>query len=209
MIVLSLCDWSGVMVLPWAEAGYRCVCVDIERQDSPLHPNITHIAADIREVDPPAVETSIVFAFPPCTDLAVSGARWFRSKGWKRAASAVALVARCEEIAEATGAPYMIENPVSRLSSFHKPDHYFHPWHFTGYEGGEDDHYTKKTCLWTGGGFVMPPTRTHPKWDGVKPDDRIHKEGPSPDRARIRSMTPRGFARAVFETNATLQGARP
>jgi hypothetical protein len=93
----------------------------------------------------------------------------------------------------------MIENPVSTLSTYwRKPDHTFHPWQYTAFEMG--DNYTKKTCLWTGNGFVMPaPAVTA----GLgQPDDRIHKAPPSEERGNIRSATPMGFARAVFEANA-------
>ena len=99
-----------------------------------------------------------------------------------------------------TGAPYICENPVGVLSNIPhigKPDHYFHPSDYAGW--CEDDNYTKKTCLWTGNGFVMPQAKPAP-WLGP-PDDRIHKATPSADRANERSATPLGFARAVFDAN--------
>lgn len=50
----------------------------------------------------------------------------------------------------------MIENPVSSIAThWRKPNAAFHPWQYTGF--CQDDNYTKKTCLWTGNGFVMPP----------------------------------------------------
>ena len=92
----------------------------------------------------------------------------------------------------------MLENPVSTISSYwRKPDHTFHPWEFTSFEAA--DNYTKKTCLWTGGGFAMP--QPSPALMNAKPDDRIHKSPPSDERADFRSATPMGFARAVFEAN--------
>ena len=63
----------------------------------------------------------------------------------------------------------------------------------------EEDNYTKKTCLWTGGGFVMPMSNKLQELDA--PDDRIHKCPPVPDRHNIRSATPMGFAKAVFKAN--------
>jgi hypothetical protein len=93
----------------------------------------------------------------------------------------------------------MVENPVSVLSSvFGKPSHTFHPYEFTGHEPA--DNYTKKTCLWVGGGFVMP----EPKRDESlgEPDNRIHFAAPGPERENFRSATPLGFARAVFLANA-------
>jgi hypothetical protein len=102
-------------------------------------------------------------------------------------------------LGQLSGAPWFVENPVSVLSAvFGKPDHYFHPHDYTAHEPA--DNYTKKTCLWTGGGFVMPePTRA----PGLgAPDDRIHKAPPSAERGNFRSATPMGFARAVFAANA-------
>ena len=206
-VVISLFDYTGNMVRPWAETGYECYCYDIQHPDcgaETLHGNgrIEFIHADLMnavKVDKPDI--AFVAAFPPCTDIAVSGAKHFKNKGLRRLADAVHLFATAQEVCEASGAPYMIENPVSTISTYwRKPDHIFHPWQYSGYPGGGDDWYTKKTCLWTGGGFVMPEQKHA---DNVTaPDDRIHKAPPGPDRANFRSATPMGFARAVFEANA-------
>ncbi|MFC0268538.1 hypothetical protein [Kushneria aurantia] len=61
------------------------------------------------------------------------------------------------------------------------------------------DNYVKKTCLWSGNGFVMPPE--YPFVGDEIPDDRIHKCAPGDERGNIRSATPPGFARAVFAAN--------
>ena len=139
-----------------------------------------------------------VSAFPPCDHLAVSGARWFKGKGLRRLAVSVEMFATAAEFCEWSEAPYMIENPVSNISShWRKPDFSFHPHQFTGF--CREDNYTKKTCLWTGNGFVMPPVFVA---EGLgDPDDRIHKCPPSAERHNIRSATPLGFAEAVFEAN--------
>ena len=93
---------------------------------------------------------------------------------------------------------YFIENPVSTIKTYwREPDHRFDPCDYAGYPGGESDLYTKKTCLWTGGGFVMPPTRRLEPTQG----SRMHLLPPSADRADMRSATPAGFSRAVFEAN--------
>lgn len=206
-IVLCLCDLTGNMAAPWIEAGYSAILVD------PQHAPVVHTGGRITRIghviDHPetwrAIRTwaqhiAFVAAFPPCTDLAVSGARWFKAKGEADPAfqfKAMQVVWQCHAIAEFIGAPWMIENPVSRISSlWRKPDHTFHPHHFTGYEPG--DNYTKATCLWTGGGFVMPQPF---KADLGAPDNRIHTAPPSEDRANFRSATPIGFARAVFAAN--------
>ena len=187
------------MVQPWIDAGYEAITVDLQESQT-ANPKRHHFVADVTRwryplrFGPPA----IVFAFPPCTHLAVSGARWFKDKGLPALIEALSIVDACREICEASGAPYMIENPVSTLSTYwRKPDHTFHPYDFTAF--CKADNYTKKTCLWTGGGFVMPePQRI---WGMDAPDDRIHKAPPSDERGDIRSATPMGFARAVFAAN--------
>jgi len=142
-----------------------------------------------------------VFGFPPCTDVAVSGARWFEEKRKADPHFQVraALVAeQCRMVGMASGAPWGFENPVSVFSGiFGKPNYTFHPHEFTGYCA--DDNYTKKTCLWTGGGFVMPSPHREEGLDA--PDNRIHMAPPGEERANFRSATPRGFAMAVFHAN--------
>ena len=195
-LVLSLCDRTGVMVEPWREAGDDCWIVDTQ------HPagrhrdgNVMRIGCDVRQFNAAAMlaAPSIVFAFPPCTNLSVSGARWFQDKGLESLHESLGLVVACKRICEESGAPWMLENPVGILSSYwRKPDYTFQPWQY-------GDTYTKKTCLWTGGGFVMPPA-----WIAVKPADvkaSIHLMPPSADRGDKRSVTPEGFARAVFAAN--------
>jgi hypothetical protein len=201
-IAVSLFDYTGVMLAPWCAAGYECYAVDLQHNCvekngircisyNLLHPWLPPFPRE-------AVE--IVFAFPPCDHLAVSGARWFKGKGLRKLADSVHLFATAAEFCEWTQAPYMIENPVSTMSTYwRKPDYMFNPCDYTGF--CRDDNYTKKTCLWTGGGFVMPGLC---KAAGIgSPDSRIHKMPPSTDRANLRSITPAGFARAVFKANAT------
>ena len=134
---------------------------------------------------------------PPCTHLAVSGARWFRDKGLYALAESIELFAHAVDILESLGCPWGIENPVSTISSYwRKPDYSFDPCDYAGYPGGIGDTYTKKTCLWTSDDFVMPQARR------IEPTDtRIHTMAPSPERGNLRSATPPGFARAVFEAN--------
>jgi hypothetical protein len=211
--VISLCDLTGNMVKPWIEAGYSAFLVDpqhegnegiewlgpdqcIDRFAGTVEDAMGLIGALIRGGD-----VVMVFGFPPCTDMAVSGARWFESKRAKDAmfqAKAVMVAEQCRTIGRLSGAPYMVENPVSVLASaFGKPQHTFHPADYTAYEPA--DNYTKKTCLWTGGGFIMPQPA---KDDSLgAPDNRIHFASPGPERANFRSATPMGFAHAVFEAN--------
>lgn len=216
--VLSLCDLSGVMVEPWLAAGYDATTVDLQHPDGVLdfrpEPDWgvwSKVGGDVRDWNATAWlgheldEYGIVFAFPPCTDLAISGARWYRDKGLRALIDALEVVEACRVICEASEAPYMIENPVGQLSTYwRKPDHAFDPLDFGAYVlAGEQ--YTKRTHLWTGGGFVMPAKRPLPEADGPNP---IHWAPPGPERANFRSLTPRGFARAVFEANSPLIAER-
>ena len=205
-VMLSLFDRTAVMAQPWAEAGYLCYCVDVQNEAGEHRDgNVVRVGADIHRWTPPlGVEIAFVAAFPPCTHLAVSGARWFKGKGLYALADSIALFARAASIAEASGAPYLIENPVSTISTYwRKPDHAFDPCDYAGYPGGETDTYTKRTCLWTGGGFVMPEPRRREPTDG----SRMHLLPPGAERANLRSATPLGFARAVFEANRPVEEA--
>lgn len=201
--VLSLCDRTGNMVQPWVEAGYEAITVDVQEPaaDNPAQwPTIADVRAwryPLRHGRP-----AIVFAFPPCTHLANSGARWFKDKGLGLLIEALELVNACREICEASGAPYMIENPVGTLATYwREPDHSFDPCDY-------GDPYTKRTCLWTGGGFIMPPIVrpgdmfSDPTWVAPTEGSKMHLMPPSADRADKRSETPMGFARAVFRANA-------
>ncbi len=195
-IMLSFFDLSTVMAKPWAEAGYLCFCIDLQHPHGehvdPDNANIIRVGAHIEDWLPPGGR-EIVFAsfFPPCTDLAVSGARWFRDKGVGRLHRSIGLFHRSQQLAELFNCPYLIENPVSTISSYwRKPDHTFHPCDY-------GDPYLKKTCLWAGGGFIMPTKNRVEPTEGMK----LYWIGPSDDRANLRSVTPAGFATAVFEAN--------
>lgn len=198
-IVISLFDYTTNMVEAWARAGFHCYCVDLKHPPGEHRKgNIIRVGADVREWLPPFAPVAAVFGFPPCTDVAVSGARWFKDKGIGSLIDALQFFKAAVRIAEWTGAPYMIENPVSTISSYwRKPDYIFDPCDYGGYLEPFGDAYTKRTCLWTGNGFVMPA-----KWR-VTPVEgsRMHRLSPSVDRASLRSVTPQGFAQAVFEAN--------
>jgi hypothetical protein len=196
-----LFDRTGNMAEPWAAAGLRCYCVDIQHPpgERPVE-NIIFVGADARYWHPAHDEKPIFVAcFPPCTDLAVSGARWFPAKGLRRLAQAIELFAVAKEFCEWAECPFLIENPVSTISSYwRRPDFTFHPWEFAGYlDDVQEDNSTKLTCLWTGGGFVMPEKR--PALPPHRAD--VWMMGPSNARPNLRSETPRGFAKAVFSSN--------
>lgn len=206
--VISLCDLTGIMVQPWVEAGYRAVLVDPQHEAQSNQGGVEKLPLTILDAMPHLSQiiknenVVFVFGFPPCTDVAVSGARWFENK--RKAdpqfqAKAALVAEQCRMIGLCAGTPWGFENPVSVFSGiFGKPDYTFHPFWFTGHS--PSDNYTKKTCIWCGNGFVMPD-----KFQAditASPDDRIHKCPPSDDRANIRSATPAGFAKAVYLANA-------
>lgn len=201
---ISLYDRTGNMLRPWADAGYRCICFDVQHVGRQVRDGITFVHWDAF-LGAPAIpaDSRVVFgfAFSPCTHLSVSGARWFQGKGLRALAQSIEMFGVAAEFLASTviDGRYGLENPVSTISTYwRKPDYTFHPYEFTGYEPG--DNYTKKTCIWAGEGFVMPaPNRA----EGLgEPDNRIHTAAPSDDRGDIRSTTPMGFARAVFQANA-------
>jgi hypothetical protein len=207
-VVVSLFDKTGNMIKPWLDAGFTCYIIDIQHKDGyhadKENPRLIRVGADIRSgwLPPRELVGRVAFtaAFPPCDHLAVSGSRWFKGKGLRKLSLAIDLFATAAETCEWLGAPYLIENPVSTISSYwRKPDHTFDPFEYAGLEPG--DNYTKRTCLWVGGGFVMPLEVRGV--DLPAPDKtRIHHASPGADRANFRSMTPMGFARAVYSANA-------
>ena len=128
----------------------------------------------------------LIIAFPPCTHLASSGARWFKDKertGVQDAAVRFVLSianARCDHIA--------IENPIGVLSTkWRKPDQIIQPWMFGHGE-------TKATCLWLKGLPKLVPTNIVKGRHG-----RVWREAPSPERWKNRSRTLPGIAEAMAE----------
>ena len=208
-VVISVCDRTGNMVRPWAEAGYECWCVDLQhsiRRDrtEAVGLGLIHFVwGDVRSWRMPAECAGRVrqfFGFPPCPNLTCTAARDFQKKGGWMLADALQLFDACEVAAAFLGAPYMIENPyISRLNTHRrKPDFKFHPWQYAGYlEDIQTDNTQKITGLWCGNGFVMPD---------FKPAPEPHRQdcwfaSPSSNRADDRAETSMGFANAVFLAN--------
>ena len=229
--VLSLYDYTGEALVPWAEAGYSCIAFDIQHDNTVTDVfgsggSIKYVKADLHdygtiiELKHTYEKLNVVFgmAFPVCTDMAVSGAAHFKRKAERDPlfqTKAVGHAMRCAELFNALGVTFFVENPVSVLATkWRKPDHSFHPYEYGNYIHDDQaehprwpdyiaakDAYPKKTCLWTGNGFTMPWT------DPVQPEQghsRQHlKLGGKSQRTKdIRSATPRGFAKAVYEFNS-------
>jgi hypothetical protein len=128
-------------------------------------------------------------AHPPCTHLAVSGARWFKDKRQEQADALdfvrLLLAAPIPRIA--------LENPVSVISTrIRRPDQVIQPWMFGHGE-------TKATCLWLKGLPALTPTNVV-----AGRDARIHRMPPSQDRWKLRSTTYPGIARAMADQWGTL-----
>lgn len=139
-------------------------------------------------------EFDLIVAFPPCTHLAVSGARWFPAKRADgRQQAALAFVRR---IMDSPVQRIAVENPVSIISSqIRKPDQIVQPWQ---YEYGHGE--TKTTCLWLKGLPKLVPT------DVVEGrEQRVWRMAPSPERWKLRSATFPGIAAAMAEQWGSLE----
>lgn len=204
-IAVFLYDRTGIAARPWADAGIECFCVDIQHKVRSDRTDglIRYVWGDARSWRPPAGRRIVfVGSMSPCTHVARSGGRDFEKKGGILLRDAIELFEAGRQCAAWSGAPYFCENPVGVLSSLPhigKPNFYFHPYEYAGYaDDPEAEAYTKRTCLWTGNGFQMPPRRHV----DVSIASKILMAQPGDDRGDLRSETPSGFARAVFLHNA-------
>lgn len=180
MKVLVACEFSGIVRDAFRARGHDAWSVDLLPCEA--DPRF-HWQGDILAVVENHVgQWDLMIAFPPCTHLAVSGARWFKEKQSEQAAAIkffMALVnADIEQIA--------IENPVGVMSTrYRKPDQIVQPWMFGHGE-------VKATCLWLKNLPLLNPTQVV---EGRHP--RVHYESPSPERWKNRSRTLPGLARAM------------
>ena len=176
-LILDLCGGTGAWSKPYREAGY-----DVEIVDLPM---------DIRLIECTHEYTVHgILAAPPCTDLAVSGARWWSSKGKEALLDALSIVDACLRMVVLHKPKWWcLENPVGRLSNFlGKPVMNFDPYEF-------GDPYRKRTCLW--GEFNIPEKNPVEPTEG----SRMNKMHPHKYRSRDRSITPQGFAKAFYKAN--------
>ena len=178
--ILVACEESQAVTKAFRQQGKIAFSCDI-LPCSGGHPE-WHYQTDVRELL--AQDWGAIIAFPPCTDLASSGARWFPEKRkngtQQRSIDFFMLFAnhRCPKIA--------IENPIGIMSSvWRKPDQIIQPWMFGHGE-------TKATCLWLKGLPLLKPTQVV-----SGREQRIWKLPPSADRAQLRSKTYSGIAEAM------------
>ena len=178
MRVLIACEFSGIVRDAFAALGHDAWSCDLLPTERPGK----HIQGDVLNVLGDGWD--LMIAHPPCTHLAVSGARWMKAKG-ELVNDALHFV-QC--LMEALIPRICIENPVSIISSrIRRPDQIIQPWQFGHGE-------TKATCLWLQG---LPKLRPTNIVDGRAA--RVHREPPSAERWKNRSRTFEGIAAAMAD----------
>ena len=179
MRVLAACEFSGIVRDAFRARGHDAWSCDLEPCESDPR---WHLREDVRQVVGRGWD--LMVAFPPCTYLARSGARWHQ--GTARQAEAVEFV---RELLAAPVPRIAVENPVGALSRFmRRPDLIVHPWEFGHRE-------TKATCLWL---KHLPPLMPTEVWAGPYVA-RVHWEPPGPERWKNRSRTLPGIADAMAD----------
>jgi site-specific DNA-cytosine methylase len=178
MKVLIACEYSGEVRDAFIRLGHNALSCDL----LPTDVDGPHYQGDVLDIINDGWD--LMVAHPPCTHLAVSGARWFKDKQQEQAEA-------LEFVRTLLNAPIdriCLENPVSIISSrIRKPDQIIHPWQFGHGE-------TKATCLWLKNLPKLAPTNIV---EGRNP--RVHKLPPTSDRWKIRSKTYSGIAKAMAE----------
>ncbi len=178
MRVLVACEYSGTVRDAFAARGHdawSCDLLPTERIGNHIHGDVLqHLHRN----------WDLMIAHPPCTHLAVSGARWFKDKQIEQI-EALDFVRR---LLDAPIPRIALENPISIISSrIRKPDQIIQPWQFGHGE-------TKATCLWLKNLPKLLPTNI---MEGR--EARIHKMPPGPNRWKERSRTFEGIAQAMAE----------
>ena len=182
MRVLIACEESQEVCKAFREKGHEAYSCDLQ-ECSGGHDE-WHLQVDALQML--KIKWDLIIAHPPCTDLAVSGARWFKEKQADgRQQRSIEFFMRfinadCPRIA--------VENPVCIMSSlYRKPDQIIQPWQFGHGE-------VKTTCLWLKG---LPPLIPTDIVEGR--EQKCWKMAPSPDRAKLRSKTYPGIAQAMAD----------
>jgi site-specific DNA-cytosine methylase len=184
MRILVACEYSGRVRDAFRDAGHDAMSCDLLPTEVPG----PHYQGDVRDVIDDGWD--LMIAHPPCTHLAVSGARWFKDKVQEQAMA-------LDFVRLLLGAPIpriALENPVSVISSrIRKPDQTIQPWQFGHGE-------TKATCLWLKNLPPLVPTQIV-----AGREARVHRMPPGPDRWKERSRTFEGIARAMAAQWGILQ----
>lgn len=183
MKVLVACEFSGIVRDAFANRGHNAISCDLLPTESST---FNHVMKDVRELLHSGYGWDLIIAFPPCTHLAVSGARWFKGKAWEQQQA----ILFAEELWRADSLRICIENPIGVLSTksrLGKPAQIIQPWQFGHGE-------TKATCLWLKNLPKLVPTKIVEGREG-----RVWKMPPSKDRGKERSRTLLGIAEAMAE----------
>ena len=193
---LVACEFSGVVRDAFLARGHDAWSVDLlpSEKVGPHHQGdaVNFVYAWPHLYDP-LTPWDLMIAHPPCTHLAVSGARWFRDKQQEQAAALLFV----ERLLRAPVHRIALENPISIISSkIRKPDQIIQPWQFGHGE-------TKATCLWLKNLPLLTPTKIV---EGRQP--RVHHASPGPDRWKERSRTLQGIADAMAEQWGSLDYSR-
>ena len=185
MRVLVGCEFSGTVRSAFRKLGHDAWSCDL----LPADDGGPHIQGDVRDVLGDGWDLAIFH--PPCTHLAVSGARHFHRKQ-REQREALEFVQR---LMDAPIPRIALENPVSVISSrIRRPDQIIQPYQFGHPE-------SKKTCLWLSGLPLLQPTdvlKDRGRWENQTPSGQ-NKLGPSPDRWKTRSKTYPGIANAMAQ----------
>lgn len=180
MKVLVACEFSGAVRSAFRCRGHDAWSCDMQPAEdrSPYH-----FQQDAR-IPLYTFDWDLLIAHPPCTHLAVSGARWFKEKEFEQD-MAVSFV---RELMWAPIHYICIENPISIIGTkIRSADQVIQPWQFGHGE-------TKATCLWLKNLPRLKATKIVEEREA-----RIHRMPPSPDRSKERSRTYRGIAEAMAE----------
>jgi hypothetical protein len=192
--ILVACECSGAVRDAFLHKGHDAWSCDILPCESDPK---NHLQCDVLTILDDGWDMMI--AHPPCTDLAVSGAAWFKKK--IEDGSQQRSVEFFMKLAMADIPKICVENPVSIMSSkWRKPDQIIQPWMF-------GDEASKKTCLWLKGIPKLIPTKIVGKGEIVtfSSGNRMPKwyadayKLPKAERSRIRSKTFPGIANAMAD----------
>jgi site-specific DNA-cytosine methylase len=179
MNVLIACEFSGVVRRAFKALGHNTWSCDTLPSDDD---STAHLQMDIFDCLDKYGPWDLMIAHPPCTHLAVSGARWFKDKVEEQK-QAIEFFMR---LVSADIPRIAVENPISIMSTkYRKPDQIIQPWQFGHGE-------TKSTCLWLKGLPKLTPTNIV-----SGREQRVHKLPPSADRWKLRSITYQGIADAM------------
>lgn len=187
--VLVACEESGAVTHELLKMGINAWSCDL-LPTSGKHSE-RHLQVDVLELL--KMDWDCVLAFPPCTHLAVSGAAWFKEK--QRNGQQQMGIGFFLAFTALDNVPHVaIENPVGIMSNvYRKPDQIIQPYQFGHTE-------TKATCLWLKGLPLLQPTNdVSGELVGLEKREiqRLHYLPPSADRAKLRSKTFPGVAKAM------------